>query len=263
MGGENQDSMPKFSLKRKISSKKTVLSVALSLLLLVCLIVANYLSLMLVRTETGGESVTAGDFKVYMLTLSKSQVEKESISRAVDFRKIGAGGYVWQQNEYYFVVSSVYANRNDAVLVQNSVKSNQGLESEIVEVAFPSFTINGNFSGEEKKVLSKALNAFYELYYNIYDIAISLDTAVYNEISARLAVNNAHSGLSNTIDNFNTMFGEYDQPEIQELSDALDDGLQISKALCGGSPISEGQTYSSLLKYHYTEILALYLDFIS
>lgn len=255
--------MPKISLKCKISSKKTLLSVALSLLLLVCLIVANYLSLMLVRTESGGESVSSGEFTAYLLTLSKSQVEKESQARAADFRKIGAGGFVWQIGEQHYVVSSVYSSRNDAQLVQSSVKNNQGLESEIVEVTIPAITISGGFTGEEKKVLSRALNAFTELYFNIYDIAISLDTAVYNEISARLAVNNAHSSLANIIDDFNTVFGETNLTQVQALAKTLDDGLQVSKALCGGSLVSDGQTYSSLLKYRYTEILALQMNFVT
>lgn len=197
-----------------------------------------------------------------MLTLAKSQVKSEAQSRASDFQKIGGGGFIWEQEDYFYVVSSVYANKNDAVLVQNSVKTNQGFDSEIITVKFKSFSINGNFSADEKKVLTKALNCFYEYYLSIYDVAISLDTHVYNEISARLAVNNAHNTLNNTVDDFNTIFTN-PNTSIEVISVALNQALEESKKLCGGTLENSSQTYPSILKYRYTAVLNIFYEMLS
>lgn len=190
-----------------------------------------------------------------MISLAKSQVKNEATSLCNDFQKIGAGGFVWQKDEYYHVISSAYLNKNDCVLVQNSIK-NKGIDSEIVSVHFDSFILNGSFDENEGKVLSKTINVFEEYYHNLYDIAISFDTSVYNEISARMAVNNAHSNFSSTLANFETIFeNQYNSSPIKELHEALEKALLSSKTLCSGLPISSEQTYSSLIKYHYLEIL--------
>ena len=247
--------MSKISIKNVFKSKKNLI-VSIGVIFLVgCLIIANYLSLLLVRTDSGAENVSSSPCELYMLTLAKSKVEKEAKMLASDYQNIGAGGYIWEQNDYYYVVSSVYNNKNDAVLVQNSVKANQGFDSEIITVKFPSFSINGNFSADEKRVLDKALNCFYSYYLSIYDIAISLDTNVNNEVSAKLAVNNAHNTLNNVVDDFNTLFSSIKSDDLNELSAALSNSLKESQDLCLGTLVSPNQTYSSLLKYRYTAVL--------
>lgn len=243
------------------SKKFFIISLCL-VFLIACTIAANYLSLAIVRTNSTNESVNSSAFDVYMLTLAKSQVKAEAESMASDYQKVGAGGYIWEQDGYFYVVSSVYANKNDAILVQNSVKANQGFDSEIITVHFDEIVVNGSFSSEEKKVIAKAISACYDFYYNIYDVAISLDTAVYNEISARLAVNSAHNSLSNIYDDFNTLF-DGTSGQLEELGLLLEKTLAISKELCGGIAENKEQTYSSVLKYRYTEVLGVLYKFIN
>ena len=93
-------------LKEFVSSKKSIITVFAVVFLIVCLLVANFLSLLLVRTGGEGESVSSSAFDVYMLSLAKSQVEKEAEARASDFQSIGAGGYIWEQDGYYIVIAS-------------------------------------------------------------------------------------------------------------------------------------------------------------
>lgn len=248
--------MPNFYKK----NKKIILTSLGATLLVVCLIVANYLSLLLIKTDSESTSIKSNNFELYLLSLSKSQVEKEEMTLAEDYRLIGAGGFVWKNENYYHVISSAYSNKNDAILVQNSIKTNQNLDSEIITISFESKEIIGNFSSEETKVLTKALNCFQEYYLSIYDIAISLDTSVYNEISARLAVNNIHNNLATTIANFETIYKDNYVGNIKILHDALKKASQTSQALCSGLTINTNQTYSSLLKYRYLEMLNIFYN---
>ncbi len=242
--------MPKISIK-----KKTFIIVLLSLFFISCLIIAFYLSNIIIRTDNNSDSVKSNSFELYLLSLSKSQLEKEAITISGDYQKIGAGGFIWKDGEYYHVISSAYVNKNDAILVQNSIKTNQSIDSEIITVKFKEKEILGTFTNEEAKVLTKALNCYQEYYLNIYDIAISLDTSVYNEISARLAVNNSHNNLATTIANFETLFKDSIVSPIKSLKTSLDNAKKSSQALCGGTPINQCQTYSSILKYRYLEVL--------
>lgn len=222
-----------------------------------CLVVANILASSLISANKNTYEVKSSSFDLYMICLGKSQVKKEVEGMQEEYQKIGAGGYVWSQEGYYYLVSSAYLNKNDGVLVQNSIK-NKGIDSQLISQNFPSLSIMGDFSDEESSVMSKALNIFQDYYHELYDIAISYDTSVYNEISTRLAVNNAHSNLSSKIANFETLFGDIQDDQLQKLGDALSKTLSISKKLCSGVPLNSSQTYSSLIKYHYLEILDVY-----
>lgn len=251
--------MPKFFQKYK----KNLIASFVCLSLIACLVIANFVASSLIPTAKVITSAKSSPFELYMISLSKSQVKSEAETLAKDYQQIGAGGYIWQIDEYYHVISSAYSNKNDAVLVQNSVK-NKGIESELVKVSFPSIEIKGDFSESESKILNKSLSCFQSYYLSLYDISISYDTLVYNEISARLAINNAHSTLSSTLADFETIFA--DACEIEPLNsfhNLLENALSSSKSLCSAIPLFPEQTYSSLIKYRYLEILYLYKNFNS
>lgn len=239
-----------------------VVSAVALLFITVCLVVANYASNFILPADTTAESITSNSFNLHFLTLAKSQIENEAKSHAPDYRQLGAGGVVWQHEDYFYIVSSAYANKNDATLVQNNLKQVQNIESEIIQVAFKSITINGSFTPDEKKVISKAFSASQNYYNSIYDIAISLDTGVYNEISAKLAVNSAHNTLTKVLADFSTIFPSPITQPFSDIYNLLKDLCTCSQKLCTGEKISDGQTYSSLLKYRYLEVLKTYYDFL-
>lgn len=248
--------MPKISIK----SKKKLIWYVCPLIFVVCLGIASLFSSFLIKTESASSSVSSPAFEIHLLTIGKSQVKQEAISSSVDYQKSNSGGYIWGQENYFYVISSAYLNKNDAVLVQNSLFETK---SEILSIKFNSFSISGNFGNEESKILIKALSCPFEYYKEIYDIAVSLDTTVYNEISARMAVNNAHNNLASIIDNFELLFKENDDNVLKEVKSMLQKVKQTSQKLCGGILLNNTQTYSSLLKYRYTEILDCYYKFLN
>ena len=248
--------MPKFFK----NNKKSLIAFGTCLLFIVCLVIANFIASSVLSAGKNVSEVKSSAFDLYMISLAKSQVKSEALSLSADYQKIGAGGYIWEQDGYFHVISSAYSNKNDAILVQNSVKA-KGIENSLINVHFNGLSINGNFTDNEGKVLNKALNSFQNYYHSLYDIAISYDTSVYNEISARLAVNNSHSTLSSLLADFETIFEDAcTASPLKNLHSALNDALSISKDLCSGVPVNAGQTYSSLIKYHYLKILDIYLN---
>ncbi|MBQ8792374.1 MAG: hypothetical protein IJZ62_02015 [Clostridia bacterium] len=249
--------MTKFFKKHK----KKILSVAGGLSLVLMLIIANLLSSLIIPVQGVSESVSANSFEMYLISLSKSQVESEAKAHACDFQKIGAGGYIWEHEGYYHIITSGYLNKADAELVQNSIKLNQNLDSQLLTITFDSYTIYGSYTSEESKVIGQLLSACLNFYSSIYDIAISLDTGVYNEISAKLAVNSSHNTFATTLANFNTIFPKPHPSELTDLYEMTTLAYKIGEKLCGGERINDQQNYSSVLKYRYLEIMRLYFDF--
>lgn len=201
-------------------------------------------------------------FKLYFISLDKAQTQSQAVTQAKDFQEIGAGGYVWQKDNTFFIVASCYEKENDAVLVQNNIKLNFDLNSEVFCVDFDALTLNGEYDVQEKKVLTKALRAYYTAYQELFDIAVSLDTNVYNEISARLAINNSYANFNTTFADFKTIFIDEISTTLKEFFLCLQDGEQIFESLCSGKLICKQQTYSSLIKYKYTQLLERYFDFL-
>lgn len=242
--------------------KKTLIGIAISLLAVGCLIIANYASIFILPAQATTENISSTEFDLHFLTLAKSQVESEANSHAPDYRKIGAGGVVWQNENYNYIVSSAYSNKNDAILVQSNLKQVENIESEIILIKFKSISISGSFLPEEKKIITNAFSASQNFYNSIYDIAISLDTGVYNEISAKLAVNSAHNTLAKVMADFITIYPSPSMKPFSEIYNLLKELCSSSQKLCTGEKISEGQTYSSLLKYRYLEVLKIYYEFL-
>lgn len=246
-----------------VNNKKTLIIIAVSIVLVACLIIANYLSIYLLQAGGISDEVTVPEVEIHMLSLSKSKVEKEAKSIAPDYQEIGAGGFIWKKGEYFHVISSAYLNKNDAELVRNSIKLNQNIDSEIFTIKFPAFSIKGSFTGDEKKVVTKALLSAQSFYTSIYDIAVSIDTGVLSEISAKLSVNNTINNISTTYANFETLYPNAITNPMKELSAYLKSLLKITQQLASDERISTAQTYSSHLKYRYLEVLNAYYDYIA
>lgn len=248
--------------KKLSSNKKILICLASIFVLATALLLANLISMITFPVSQSSQEVHINSFELHFLAVNKSQNELSAKALANDYQSIGAGGFIWKNGDYFYVASSAYQNKNDALLVQTNLKNSQ-IESEILSLTFKDFSVNGTFDSEEKKVLQKALTISYISYQNLYDIAISLDTGVYNETSAKLAVNAVHSAISMTLSDYQTLFSNEENEIFKNIDTTLKNIKKISTALCSGTKISEKQTYSSLIKYRYLEILNEYSLLIS
>ena len=246
--------MPKFL---KINKKNILIALGVFLFVLF-LFFANLLSsFLLIKTDKTTYSLSSNPLTFYTISFDKALSEKSAQSLATDYQKLGGSGYVIEHEEYFYILSSSYLNKNDAQLVQNSIKTNQNIETTMIELKANSINFNISLDSEEKKVFQKALNAFENAYKLLFDIAISLDTLVYNEVSARLAINSAFSTINTIASDFDILFGEVEEENIKTLNSYLKLLTQTMQKLCSGLTISKEQTLSSLIKYRYCEIIDL------
>ena len=242
--------MTKISAK----SKKVFFSSLALVLLCFCLLIANLLTKFILPATATTQSVCLPRSEIHLISLGKSQVESEAKSRAADFHSMGSGGYVWKIDNYYHIISSAYTNKNDANLVQNNISVNLSLESEIISLEFDEIVFNGNFDAESHRVISDYLGATSNLYHSLFDIALSVETNVTSQVGAKLSVNSALNEFSTKMANFLTLFpnpaGQY-----QKLHKHCQAVAKIGQKLAQNQTISEKQTYCSLIKYRYLEIL--------
>ena len=197
-----------------------------------------------------------------MLSLNKSQFEKEAVALAEDYQKLGAGGYVWENDGYFHILSSAYLNKNDAQLKQTSIKQQYGIECEIFAVKFESVKIDGSFTSEEKKIISKSLAICETFYSSLFDISVSLDTGASNDTSAKLSVNTVVNKINNIYANFDTLFPSPCPNSLTDLQNLQQEIVMVAKQLSTDERLTPLQTYSSSLKYRYLQALSLFNKFV-
>ncbi len=247
--------------KNSSKSKKFFIILILVLIFIACVIVANYISIALLSANSNSDEVSSNEIEYFMLSLSKSKVEKEAEATTQDYQKEGAGAFVWKYDDYYHVLSSAYLNKNDAQLKQISIKQDYGIDCEIFSVKFKRVKIDGNFSNEEKKVLNKSLAICETFYSSIFDIAVSIDTNVYNDTTAKLSVNATINKINTIYANFDTLFPSPCPKPLETLQKLQERVVNTAKQLLNDERLSIEQTYSSSLKYRYLQVLSLFQEF--
>lgn len=242
--------MTKILTKKKSFLFSTLILASVAL----CLFVANILTDFILPVSFQTEKISLPSQEIHLLSLGKSQVESEAKTRAKDFMELGSGGYVWKIENYYHIISSAYANKNDAQLVQNNIAINLSLESEIITLTFNEFAVFGNFDSEQFKVVISYLSATNNLYQSLFDIALTAETGVSSEIGAKLSVNSALYDFSVKMANFSTLFPNPNK-ELLPLHKHCQQVFKIGQKLSQNQTICEKQTFCSLIKYRYLEIL--------
>ena len=194
-------------------------------------------------------------FSIYFLSVNSCVSENEAHSLAEDLFAEDFAGFVWQNNDKFEIIVSAYKNENDATLVKNKLKS-EGFNVEIFVDSFPEFNITSTYSDSEQKILLEALTSFSQTFDNLYDISISLDNNLINEISAKLELNRAITNFNKTKSDFDTVFFQNDD-FLNTISSHLFQCQQTLNNLTNDERLSSKQTFSSLIKYKYTDILSI------
>ena len=164
-------------------------------------------------------------------------------------------GYVFKQDDKFYLLASVYENLNDAELVKNNLQTG-GTDCEIVCITLPTISVEGNFSNDEKNVLANCLKAKMDIFKKLYDVSISLDTNLLDATKAKLECNSIYSFAVTTKANFDTCFGtQNDNATLKNLQQTLEKINSTLENLINEKYESANQTFSSLIKLSYCKIL--------
>ena len=224
------------------------------------------LSFVLAFTSATNVSETAlcntPSFSIYFVSTAKSQLESEAISLGKDAMNKGGAGYVWKNGNYFYVISSAYENKNDALLVSNKL-SNDNIENEIFEVNFETLSLTPPLnSPEAKSTFNTSINLFYSTFIDLFDISVSVDTNLYDETKAFIEINRIQSKADEVMKNFHLLFGEISSPVIDSLDDAITDENETLGLLADNQKLTEKQTLVSQIRYCYTKICEIYHNFL-
>lgn len=223
-----------------------LLCVSVGYLISTCIVSSN-----LFQTTTNVES---GEKSYYLISIYQDEIFENCQKVQSEFQNKNCAGYIYQDSEKYHLIASIYSNVNDAELVKSNLKTN-GYNAEILEKKIENTKLEGNFTNKETEILKDCFSIKDETYKSLYDISISLDTDVIDEINAKLKVNETFANFVATKNNFETLFSKDESTEISNLRKEFEQIYEYLSNLSNETYENENQTFSSLIKLTYCKII--------
>ena len=123
----------------------------------------------------GDKKISVNEHSYYAVTMGKYETEQEAQAVASGVSIMGAGAYVWLNDDYYYVIGNVYDNKTDAEKVLTNVSGNN-YNVEIKEIKFNKISFdNENFTKEQKQVILESINNISDVYKKCYNYSIKFD----------------------------------------------------------------------------------------
>lgn len=168
-------------------------------------------------------------------------------------------GFIYLSEDVFFVVASIYENISDAEKVKQNLIEKKP-ETTIVKISIPEIKLSSTLSADEKTVISNSLHTFKNTYKKLYDISVSLDTAVISEVNARLSINQISSDIIKVMGDFNTIFNTNLSTNLLQIKIKLEELSKTTSSLCEET---NKYPYSANIKECYCKTIALYKDLAS
>lgn len=198
--------------------------------------------------------VSCDDQTVYAISMTSGTTEAELSSSKQELQTQNGAGYIYEKDDKFYLIASIYENFNDAELVKNNLQTS-GVETEILTIVLEKSRVEGNFSADEKTILTNCLKSKIETFKDLYDVAISLDTNVFDKTKAKLECNTIYSENISTKANFDTYFKQSNNISLQSLQSTLTATNNCLSNLISENYDTTTQTFSSLIKQTYCKIL--------
>lgn len=233
------------------------------LCVVVCVFVSQFLSSVITTGAIGisnnTTSTSYSEYKLYALSLASYSTESQANDCANTITRQGAGGYVWQKDNKYYVIASIYEKKNDAESVLKNLTENAN--AEIVEIKIDKVSLSQISSANLKKEYLSMMSNLKETYCKLYDISVSLDTSVYSETKSRIEIDNVKTNLQKQLDQISNGSSSADgiyyviiKNAVQKIIDKIADVVEYTS--------TDNFPFSAKLKHTYISIVEDITDLV-
>ena len=175
----------------------------------------------------GGFTFTNSDISIpkytlYAVCTASASTNSSAEQQSSLCKSQGGAGYIYLTNNSFNIVASMYENEADAEKVVSNLKENN-IDSNILNIEIPSISFNSSLTTQEKTTLEESITIFKTCYKKLYDLSISLDTGVMNEVNIKLSINQLSSDIKAVCNNFNTVFDSQINNKLLNIKLKLDE----------------------------------------
>lgn len=212
-------------LKQRVKSS---LKIFLIFLFLVGIIVSSlYISKALTDSNLssvfvyGGRDIKIDSREMYAITLGKYSTREEADRVALGATIQGAGGYVWQNKDDYYVLGNIYNNNDSALLVKGNLKDTN-YSVDILKISMPKIKLN--FDEMENKSVAgvrDSINYFYECYDKLYNYCILFDKSEMNNLAISSYISQMRGEVKVCISEMQGLINTTDYSNLQVVQSGL------------------------------------------
>ena len=236
--------------------------VGIVLLVIVCLIsvvaLSDLFSTMLTTGRFSFSLFREKEYKfdsrvLYAVTMGESKDKFTAYTIASGASILGAGGYVWYENDNYIVIANIYQSKEDATKVLENISTTEHSTS-ILEIDLDSFDI-GQFDMEktEKESIYKAVSRIYQLYTELYDMSNNIDTKKITYIQASSIINSYKSECKVIKSSIGEIYSRYNDDELRRIESAYVHIIEILDSLV--YKLLEGNQTTSVVKHGEIDVV--------
>lgn len=193
---------------------------------------------------------------LYALSLYSSNNKTEVNTYSDNIKKQGGAGYVYKNNDIYYVLSSIYKSSGEANKVKNNLQEN-GVNSEIIKIEIPAINFKATLTTNSSKILSEGVGLFYNNYSDLYNLSVEFDKQNIDTIKAKSKINDMHNQNLKIVKNFSNYFNQstnvyilYVKIYLNKLNSVINDLLNLD----------DSENLSSSIKETYCNIIGEYLN---
>lgn len=237
--------------------KFSILSLTICILGLAVCISCSWFFSSAILSATFSTSTSKVSFEkqsLYAICINKSQNPIQLDEAKTTLQSQNGAGFVLEKDHQYLLLASLYQNQADAEKVKSNLLAS-GTTCWVEKLSISSKSISGNFTNQQKDILAQCLKINFQIFKDLYDVAISLDTKVFDKPKAKLECNNIFAKLVSAKTNFETFFEkDLSKTAFKNIKSTLDKTENCLSNLIGENFENAEQTFSSLIKLTYFKI---------
>lgn len=180
----------------------------------------------------GGTKIKIGESVVYMLSLgefnNRGDAEKVSLGATVQ----GASGFVWEKDNRYFVVGSMYKSNEDAEKVKNNLLGSSNYKAEVVQVKYPKINISfDDYENSDVDKIENAISFFDDVYLEVYNWSLKFDKGEINNLAISSGLSSLRGELKGFVSKIQTLLStpnaklQYIQDSLIKLDELMDSAI--------------------------------------
>ena len=164
----------------------------------------------------------------------------------------GGGGYIWQAEEQYIVLGSVYKKEKDCNTVVENIAENYKASVYKIKLKKCKFVVEDIARGERSEI-ENIVEFCNETYERLYDLSIDYDTGKISNIAVSASVNSLKSEVGGKKTQIFNLYTKYNSNKLKLIHDTyitIEDTLEL---LINQMLTVENNQH--LVKYAFMEVL--------
>ena len=198
-----------------------------------------------------GGKIKIASYSIYAVELGEYKDINSAQELATQIKRQGGAGYIHLSGTYHVFVS-MYENVKDAEQVVNKLSSS-GTQAKIFTINVPS--IKFEYKGDQSDVV-EAINIYKELYRNLYDMAVALDSGKSSIIKIQTQLKQYMEDVNKEIQIIENYYAKYKDENLLKLFISLNNIKEL--LITVENFAQEELAFTAKLKETYIEVIFIY-----